>query len=78
MSIFILRKWKYFYLFFGLNLVVVVIFYYLVTKTKIFSSGQNEYGLETLYNIVIYVVIHTIVVFIFSIFYKLKNTQNVN
>lgn len=78
MSIFILRKWKYFYLFIGLNLVIVVMFYYLITATNIFISGQNEYGLETLYNIVIYFVIHTILVFIFSIYYKLKNAQNVN
>ncbi len=77
-SIYILRKWDYFYLFFGLNLVMTVLFYYLITATNIFISGQNEHGLETLYNVVIYVVIHTIVMFAFSLFYKLKNLHNVN
>lgn len=77
-SIFILRKWKYFYLFFALNLVISIIYYYLITQTNVINLASKEIGFAILFNFLIFIITHTIIVFIFALYYKLKLSKNVN
>lgn len=77
-SLFILSKWKHFYLFFGINLLIIGLYFYLITYTKIINSGHDEYGLGVIFYNLLFLMIHAFLGFIFALFYKSKFSQNVN
>lgn len=64
-SVRLLRNWRYFWLFFALNSVLLL--FHLLLNTQLLSFGHDEYGLARLSATIVTIVVHTILGFFFAV-----------
>lgn len=76
-SLFLLSYWKYFYKFLLINAIIVILYYVIIVYGKNYFWGSDPYGLGMFLRLVLTVICHTIIIFIFSIYksFQLRNNE---
>lgn len=74
-SIYLLFSWKHFLNFIYFNLLFVILYFCIIIYGKDYFGGHDEYGLSVFFRLITTVIIHSFVVFIFSIYKSIKLKQ---
>tara|TARA_R110002126_G_scaffold39767_2_gene117592 strand:- start:4178 stop:4471 length:294 start_codon:yes stop_codon:yes gene_type:complete len=76
-SVYLLSYWKYVYWYAFFNIILIVIYFSVNILGKDYFWGHDEYGLGVFFRLMISVVFHTILGFIFSIYksYTLRENE---
>ena len=80
LTIYLVRKWKYFWIFFATNLLIIAIYTAYLTYGDLNFIGHDEYGLPRLMVLVATPLLHVLISFIIAIIvsYRLKKITIAN
>lgn len=71
----LLRKWKHIILFFIGNTVLVLVYFLGLFYSKISFFEHDEYGLKKVFLFLMIIGAHTVIGFIFALYYKYKMSK---
>ena len=69
-AIVLVSKWKYLFHFIVGNILIGILGFYILLETKIIDVGTDTYGLGTLFVVIGFGIGHSIIGFLFGIFFK--------
>jgi hypothetical protein len=69
-SLVVLSNWKHFWKFFFANLFILVGYVYILFFTKVVNQEHDEYGLKVLGTVLLTILTHILLGFLFAISYK--------
>ena len=67
LSIYLVRKWKYFWVYFGINLIIIAIYTNYTVYGNLEFLGHDEYGLGRLMMLFAVPIVHVSISFIIAI-----------
>lgn len=77
-SIYFLRKWKLIYKYVLFHFALICIYFYILFFSKIKFFEHDEYSLKNIFLFLYIIAFHTIIGFIFALYYKTKLSKNGN
>ena len=77
-SIFWLRKWKPIYLYAIVNLLLIVAYFFLFFYSRFTFFKEDQLGLKKVFLFIYLILFHSIISFIFALYFKFKMSKNAN
>ena len=77
-SLFVLRKWKFLLHYTSTNLLVCIVYAYLILFSPWHFFAQDPLGLKKIFLFLIFIFIHAAGSFIFAVYYHYKLAKNGN
>ena len=76
-SIYLLSYWKYVYWYAFFNLLLIVVYYSIIVYGGKYIWGHDEYGLGTFFKLILGLIIHVLIGFIFALYksFALRNAK---
>ncbi|MEQ8240909.1 MAG: hypothetical protein RIA69_16960 [Cyclobacteriaceae bacterium] len=71
-SLISLSRWKHFWKFFGLNILLIAIYITILVNPELSKFGHDEYGLNRFFHIILALFIHIILGGIFAVYKRRK------
>ncbi len=72
MSFYLLSIWKYFENFIFINILIAIAYFLIIIYGKTWFGNHDEYGLHTIFRIIVAVLIQTCFIFIFTIYKSIQ------
>jgi carbon starvation protein CstA len=74
-SLLLLKSWRRFWPFFGLNAGLLAAYLYVLGSTNLIDYGHDEYGLGRLFAMLMAVVLHVLLGFVFAVGFRLQQRR---
>ena len=77
-SIVWLKKWKHFLPYIFINSLLVFIYHFVIFYSSIKLFEHDEYGLKKIFLFIFTIGFHTLIGFVFALYFKFKLSKNAN
>jgi len=79
-SLVLLSTWKHFFKFLLWNFLFTIAYFSIINFGGKYIFGHDEYGLKVFFSLIICVIIHVVIGFIFALYknYQLRKDENTN